>query len=539
MRFIPCSKGPSCSKDFCNRFHGTEIRKSSKPCRFGGQCRTKTFCPFQHPQEAVKPGDVIWRFVTPGATWVLPRNKSGLPEFDPIPWPAPKAAPKPKEPEGPPMPLDSITHMLSEFLGNKECQNLRLVNKACKESAGYVPIQSLEMKWTTELPKSSLTYLSKLTFLEPHPPLEHMPPRLVRIAEIQRLRELSVPTTHLQAVLESLPKSSLESLEKISIVHPSAATEFKLPESMSRLISLDKLELGVPRYGFRVDLEVLPKISRLKRLKLQYVTPSDLKVFQHTRLEKVQIIRAGIPLLNAILSIPTLQKLKIYNVGYLGNPSGQEVVVPHTLKLNSIRISHPNMRLGQFIRDVARAAPDLEKLCLDSMTDSDHMTDFSQFKKLKHLDLGNNSWIDTNILCEIVKTLPLTLEQLYLHGATVLSPLSIKNIPKLRSLGLNGVRYDPEALTDLLQGFVINGTPLEQIGFTSQSMTLDSLDRCFALLTQIPTMKRIFFYISGCYMSSNLTNAPVRACFKKHFADKTVVLHSAHDVVPKNKIIKL
>ena len=441
------------------------------------------------------------------------------------------------------MPLDSITQILAGFLGDKEFQKLRLVNKACKEAANYVPIQSLVMKWTSALPTASLEHLSKLTFQEPHPPLEHMSPRLARIAEIQRLRELSVPTIHLQAVLESLPESSLESLEKITLVHPSAVTEFKLPDIMSRLTRLDKLVLGSPLYGFRVDLEVLPKIPRLRRLKLQYVTPSDLKVFQHTRLERVQILRAGIPLLNAILAIPTLQKLFLHNVGYRGNPSGQEVVVPPTLTLNSIRISHPSLKLEQFLRDVARASPDLETLRLDSIPYGDHVTNFSQFKKLKLLDLGNNSWIRTEPFAEIIKTLPPTLESLYLHGSSIeyLTPLwdGSSVLPKLQNLGLNGVSYRWYSLSTTLSGFATDGVPLEQIGLTNQNIDLTSLDTLFEKLSDIPTLTRIFFYTDGGYMSSPLRTSDVRAAFQKHFRNRSVVLHSSHTFAPPYKLIKV
>jgi len=132
--------------------------------------------------------------------------------------------------------------------------------------------------------------------------------------------------------------------------------------------------------------------------------------------------------------------------------------------------------------------------------------------KLPHLTsltLGSNDIGDTG-LAAVLRSLPTTMEQLYLHG-TQITDEGVKHVrdallrlPKLWGVGLNGNPVSDSGVVTLCEGLV-GRSSLQDVGVTLSDMTDEGCKQLGAALATCPSLRFVYLYSTGFKAATKVT----------------------------------
>ena len=138
--------------------------------------------------------------------------------------------------------------------------------------------------------------------------------------------------------------------------------------------------------------------------------------------------------------------------------------------------------------------------------------------RLRSLTLGSNDIGDAG-LAAILKALPPSMEQLYLHGTQISDEgcaelkKAIQRLPNLWGLGLNGNPVSDAGVKVLSEGFMHHAT-LQDVGVTLSDMSDEGCRVLGAALATCPSLRFCYLYSSGFKAATRVTDAGKEALKK-------------------------
>jgi hypothetical protein len=534
--FTPCPQGSVCRRAGCNRFHGNTIIKSAKFCHYVDRCRQIPYCPFHHPGDSARAGQVIWqREVVAPKT---PKPTAGAPAV-----PLKKTSQTPAPLDNPP-----ILQSLAAFLTEKDRCALRVVSKEVKiQMDALVPIQTMEVgRW---IPRSTrpTQFLKSLTITnkfrerlaqENQRPafsfirallqgtarsLEHLRidasefrhwETVVSLASLKKLEILSSPYSDADrlTLLTGLPR--LEKLEnlKLNLSQFPIAMYETIITSLTQIPQLCSLTLTGMQDVLQFPIERLAECKKLKHLRLSNGTALQALSALLLPLEKLSLVSTRLPeipdeFLRRLAARPRPKAELPFKVFRFVPPAGGHADSTHTL------------------HEILQNAPHLERVVLSGIATAHGDTvdlRFRHLTKLKSLTLGSTPLTNFKDFCD---SLPDGLECLYIHGMhhKTMAPL-IENLPRLNlwALGING-----NPITDmprLCEALAEHAPNLENFGMTSSKLDGMSAWDCLRSLAPLKHLHHLFLYNTGYGAATRITDREMVELRKKYLRECNRIL---------------
>jgi hypothetical protein len=336
-----------------------------------------------------------------------------------------------------------------------ELRNLKFLKIANTSIYSLEPVRALNQ---LEFLDASNTIVVDLSFLKYANKLRTLNLSNTRIVSIEAISNITS--------LESLDISgtyigdfgSLRNLTNLKQLNL-AKSNFENNEFLSDLKKLKKLDLSNSQLNEwqQIDLPVLSwlDLSNTKIFNLKYL--SSLSALQEIRINSTEIID-----LTSLLAIPTLRKIycddtKVSenHVANLMKKRNDLVVITNSKELrkwwDGLSVSWKSVFIPYLNGSDSPTQEDLVKLVLiDSLNLSNRNlldgSPISRLKRLRYLDISNNSFVDI----DFVKTLE-DLDVLICNGMPIADLMPITKATRLRSLSLQVAAPQPLDITMLKQ----------------------------------------------------------------------------------------
>jgi hypothetical protein len=557
--FIPCLQGSACRRAGCHRFHGNTIIKSQKFCHYLDRCRQIPYCPFHHPGDNARAGQVIWqRDLAVIMVPKTPKPTAGAPAT-----PLKKTAATPPQA---PAPLDNppILQSLAAFLTEKDRCALRCVSKEVKtQMDSLVPIQTMEVgRW---IPRSTqpTQFLKSLTITKKFRERIGTPCLAQTLPSGQGERLAQENQRPAFSFIRALLQGTARSLEHLKI----DASEFRHWETVVSLTSLKKLEVLSSPYSDADRLTLLTGLARLEKLENLKLSLSQLPIAMYdtiiTSLTQIPRLRSltltGMDYLLDEFPIERLAECK--NLKHLRLSNGNAPQALSALLLPLEKLSLVSTRIpeipDEFLRRlmarpkaelpfkvfrfvppaasyadftptldaILHNAPHLERIVLSGIaTAHGDPVDlrFRHLTKLKSLTLGSTPLANFKDFCD---SLPDGLECLYIHGThlTTMTPL-VQNLSRLNlwALGING-----NPITDmprLCEALAQHAPNLENFGMTSSMLNGMSAWDCLRSLAPLKHLHHLFLYNTGYGAATRITDREMVELRQKYLKECNRIL---------------
>lgn len=515
----PCRNGPSCGRGgLCDFFHGTELYKSHKPCRYGATCRFMSECVWLHPGEGHLVGKVFWRAAAPARAPVRAAAGGGA-AAPPVARRVPVAAPEDPEPTGPPAPLDDYAFLenIKGFLCERDYMALRRVNKSlCDVIDTHAQLKKVKLNIARRVALPSLDFVTEIEFVTDRSEYwtEPRPEHLARLATAPMLEKVSFDVVQLADHVDAVAR--LRTIKYVKIADSRRRRDqffASLVAAIPNWPNLEKLKIvqQIPASGVTALLEALSGCAKLKSLELCFsgdaeVNLAPLRAFPALR----SLALSGL----SERALAEASQLRIKKLRFHGCAFSRERMDPnpHVKELHITGSFSPVDRLTTFVRGF----PELEELDISSASEvAYHESDpdtgrwswpWEGLKKLKTLTAGSLNILDRQFP-SFCAALPNGLEELFIHGMDVRNyqPL-IENLRRLKlwSLGLNGNRCD--AVEHLARALVEFAPELQQIGFTICDMEYAEARAALMQLREIKTLRQVYMY-TKCFKSTRIQAA--------------------------------
>jgi hypothetical protein len=531
---MPICYKESC-KGGCGFTHVDSLRKSSKLCKYHGNCKFKKMCPYLHPGEDALIGKIFWDRYPPElppcsaqpndrSNFATPAHGASAVASDSLPVLA-----------NPPLLLPIL-----DFLNQYDRVSLKLTHSHLNEIIkAEHPSHSIMITYLGSLPSvSSVRYVRHLAFQE------------FKIYAGYSHSHHDKWIKSFESVLEGMID-----LQTIKILN-----EHFSVRGVDILASFKKLQSITFGSGVRINtidrfIELLPQMTNLRVLNLDKtildtdVWASLLRILPETKIESLthrcSLDGWTIP----EKPIEKLKHLELYIQGGTSNPLRLFEKLPNlnslTLKwmyttpfreipsikfpsVEKLYLSGPSMCVKHTLEDFFRCFPNLKELTLNTFDVSafETLNINHFFPMLKRLEIGSPVGLDfEQFPPQFFKTIPNSLEQLHLHGTHIKTATGlIPELPRLKHLWSFGINGNPlKEVLLLAEALATSNSGLEELGFTIPTLTDKTALECVQFFKRLPHLMSLFLYSSG-FKSPTLSRSTMKK-IRETLPTTTVIEH--------------